>query len=229
MSTDTAFLALMLDAPLMSFGHASRFQRRTTALHPTRSALSGMICAAAGADKGSPTEAEWLERLDPRHVRLTVLAIPRQPEGCREPLPILRMEDFHTALGTRRASGALSKDAVISRRQYLMDARFGVILAGPQATLEAVAAALRDPRWGIWFGRKSCIPATPVVQNLYETEAAALATLVPEGRPLAAFDSVTDATSFAEGTDTLMDVPVNFRDRAFAPRRIAASPRQDRT
>jgi CRISPR-associated Cas5-like protein len=70
MSTDTAFLALMLDAPLMSFGHASRFQRRTTALQPTRSALTGMICAAAGADKGSAAEAAWLERLDPRHLRL---------------------------------------------------------------------------------------------------------------------------------------------------------------
>lgn len=228
MSTDNAYLALMLDAPLMSFGHASRFQRRTTALHPTRSALTGMICAAAGAAKGSAAEAEWLQRLDPRQVRLTVLAIPRQPEGCPEPLPILRLEDFHTVLETRRASGAISKDAVISRRQYLMDARFGVMLCGPRHALEAVAAVLRDPHWGIWFGRKNCLPAAPVLRGLHDTEAAALEALGLAERSISSFDAVSEADAFAEGTDTIMDVPVSFRDRAFAPRRIAVSPRQDR-
>jgi len=226
MSSDTVYLALLLDAPLMSFGHASRFQRRTTLLHPTRSAIVGMVCAAAGATKGSAAEAEWLARLDPSQVRLTVFAIPRQPQGSREPLPILRLEDFHTVQGTRRASGKLSDDAVISHRQYLMDARFGAILSGPRSTLEAAAAVLRDPRWGIWFGRKSCLPAAPVVRALVDTEVEALAAVAPAGRPLAAFDSVSDAANFAEGTDTLMDVPISFQRREFAPRRIAATPRQ---
>ncbi|MBN2450789.1 MAG: type I-E CRISPR-associated protein Cas5/CasD [Lentisphaeria bacterium] len=226
MLSDTAHLALMLDAPLMSFGHASRFQRRTTALHPTRSAITGMICAAAGAGKGSPAEGEWLERLGPRHVRLLVFAIPRRPDGSRAALPILRWEDFHTVLGTRRASGKINTDAVavISYRQYLMDARFGVVLSGPRATLEAAAEALRDPRWGIWFGRKSCIPAAPVVRALAATEPEAVTALVPGVTSPEGFDAVTDAPSFAAGTDTLMDVPLDFGRRQFAPRRIAVQP-----
>jgi CRISPR system Cascade subunit CasD len=221
-----AHLALMLDAPLMSFGHSSRFQRRTTALHPTRSAITGMICAAAGAAKGSAAEAEWLAKLDPRQVRLTVFAIPRRPQGSQQPLPILRLEDSHTVQGTRRASGKISDDAVISHRQYLMDARFGVILNGPRAVLADIAAALADPRWGIWFGRKNCLPAAPLVRGLHENETAAWAALDTDGRPLAAFDSVADVASFAEGTDTLMDVPLDFARRTFAPRRIAARPRE---
>lgn len=235
MSTDTAFLALMLDAPLMSFGQASRFQRRTTGLHPTRSALTGMICAAAGADKGSPAEAEWLERLDPRHVRLAVLAIPREVAGRSGPLPILRLEDFHTTGGgydrrtqpqciPRKAGGGPCDNPTVSRRQYLMDARFGVILAGPRATLAAAAAALHDPRWGLWFGRKNCIPAAPVLRGLCGSEAEAMAALGLAGRDTAAFTTIADATSFAEGTDTLMDVPVSFASRQFRPRRVDLRP-----
>lgn len=224
MSNETAYLALMLDAPLMSFGHSSRFQRRTSAVHPTRSAILGMICAAAGADKGSAAETEWLTRLAERNVALTAFAIPRRQDGRGGTLPIRRLEDFHTVLDTRRASGAISKDAVISHRQYLLDARFGVILTGPRATLEDVAEALRNPRWGIWFGRKSCIPAAPVVRGLSDTPEAAMTALDLEGRQLEDFSAVTEADTFAEGTDTLMDAPVNFATREFRPRRISVQP-----
>jgi CRISPR system Cascade subunit CasD len=213
-------LGLMLDAPLMSWGLASRFQRRATALHPTRSGILGMVCAALGAARGSADEAEWLARLD--FVRLTVLAIPRQPDGCHEPLAIRRLEDYHTVSGTRSAENKIKKDAVLSHRQYLLDAKFGVVLAGPSATLQPVAEALRDPRWGIWFGRKCCLPAAPVLRGggVMATPDEALAALGLGGRNLAGFSRVEEAASFAEGTDTLMDAPVNFLTREFKPRRI---------
>jgi len=44
----------MLDAPLQSWGFASRFQRRTTGLHPTKSGVVGLLCAALA-------EISWLE------------------------------------------------------------------------------------------------------------------------------------------------------------------------
>ena len=46
--SDTAYLALLLDAPLQSWGFASRFQRRTTGLHPTKSGVIGLICCRDG-------------------------------------------------------------------------------------------------------------------------------------------------------------------------------------
>jgi CRISPR system Cascade subunit CasD len=221
--SEQAFLALMLDAPFQSWGFSSRFQRRTTALHPTRSGIIGMICAALGVDKGSASEVDWLKRLE--SVSLTVLAISRQPEGCRDPLDIRRMEDFHTVLGTRRASGAISKDAVISHRQYLLDAKYGVILTGSQATLEPVHVALDNPRWGVWFGRKNCIPAAPICRGgMKETLAEAMTELGLAGKDLTQFASVTEVASFGDGTDTLMDVPVNFKTREFKPRRIIQQP-----
>lgn len=231
MLPEHAYLGLMLDAPLMSWGLASRFQRRATALHPTRSGLLGLFCAALGVAKGSVEEAEWLSRLE--STSLTVFAIPRQPDGCVRPLEIRRLEDYHTTGGgydkktqalwiPRKASGGPSDYATLSTRQYLLDAKFGVILSGPRGTLEPVGEALRNPRWGIWFGRKSCLPAAPVLRGggVVATSDQALVALGLAGRNLAEFARVDEAASFAEGTDTLMDAPVNFLTREFKPRRI---------
>ena len=67
MSTD-ACLALLLDAPMQSWGHASRFERRTTALHPTRSGIFGLLAAALGINKHADDEATKLARYAPLHV-----------------------------------------------------------------------------------------------------------------------------------------------------------------
>lgn len=228
MSAETGYLALLLDAPLQSWGFESRFQRRTTGLHPTKSGVIGLICAAMGLAKGSVEERETLPKL--AEFRMTSIAIPRQHAGrwkeSVEDLPVLRLEDFHTVLGTRRASGKLNDDPVVTRRHYLLDARFGVILSGDRALLERVAAALQDPVWGVWFGRKSCIPAEPLFRGLYKTFAQAQKTLIGD-MPLEAFTRVADAARFDEGTDSYNDVPVSFgradsssEGRAFALRRV---------
>jgi len=62
--SSNAWLALLLDGPMQSWGHASRFERRTTALHPTHSGVLGLIAAALGIDKHAPDEGAQLARLD---------------------------------------------------------------------------------------------------------------------------------------------------------------------
>lgn len=232
--SDQAFLALMLDAPLQSWGFASRFQRRTTALHPTRSGIVGMLCAAKGVAKGGDAERKWLAELE--RVRLTVLAIPRRPGGHRDVLEIRRLDDYHTTGGgydkktqshsiPRKASGGPCDNATLSMRQYLLDAKFGVILAGPVDTLRKVAEALANPCWGVWFGRKNCIPAAPILRGgVAATIEEVMAALGLRGLTLEAFSRVEEAASFGEGTDTLMDGPVNFLTREFKPRRIQQLP-----
>lgn len=134
-------------------------------------------------------------------------------------------------LNTRRASGKMNEDAVVTRRQYLHDARFGLILEGDRALLERVAAALQDPRWGVWLGRKNCIPAELILRGMFSTGAEAQRELIGSGA-LDAFTTVTDVDRFDEGTDSLNDQPVSFGDgassgpdkRQFAPRRIRVQP-----
>jgi len=197
MSSD-AYLALLLDAPLQSWGFASRFQRRTTGLHPTKSGVLGMICAAMGIGKGTDAERETLQRL--AALKMTSIAIMRDYP---------RLEDFHTVQNTRRASGKPNNDPVVTRRQYLADAKFGVILAGDRMLLERVAEKLRDPVWGVWFGRKSCIPAAPVVRGVFSDREEAQRELIGE-MPLEQFTRVEEVADFAAGTDSYNDQPLSF-------------------
>lgn len=222
MAAETGHLALLLCAPLQSWGFASRFQRRTSGLHPTKSGVIGMICAATGIGKGTDAERELLPRM--AALKMTSIAIAHHYS---------RLEDFHTVQGTRRASGKANPDPVVTRRQYLTDARFGVILQGDRSLLETVAAALRDPVWGVWFGRKSCIPAEPVFRGLLATESEARRALIGDA-PFESFTTVEEAEGFADGTDSINDQPVSFGDirssgadkRLFAVRRIKVQPGQ---
>jgi CRISPR system Cascade subunit CasD len=242
--SDTAYLALLLDAPLQSWGFASRFQRRTTGLHPTKSGVIGLICAAMGLAKGSDEERQKL--LELRALKMTSITIPRQQTnawtGETTGLAARRLDDFHTVGGgydketqrqsiPRKASGGPCDNPTVSRRQYLNDARFGVILAGDRLVLELVAAALQDPVWGVWLGRKSCIPAEPVYRGLFDTELQAQHKLIGDGS-IEEFTTVTEVKDFAEGTDSVSDQPVSFGDgtssgpdkRQFAVRRIKVIP-----
>jgi CRISPR system Cascade subunit CasD len=227
--SDLAYLALVLDGPLQSWGFASRFERRTTGIHPTKSGIAGMICAAAGVPKGSDGERTLLGSL--RNTAMLTIAIPRTAGRDGKELPILRLEDYHTVLGTRRARGAPNEDAVITRRQYLTDARFGVVLEGVRRVLERVAQALADPVWGLWLGRKSCIPAQPIARGLFDTKEQALRALIGD-RQIEEFTTVADVTEFSECTDSLNDQPLTFGDgsssgpdqRRFSLRRLTLTP-----
>lgn len=225
MSAETAYLALMLDGPLQSWGFASRFQRRTTALHPTKSGVIGLICAAMGIDKGTDAEHKTLPQL--AKLKMTSIAIARNYP---------RIDDFHTVQGTRRASGKPNPDPVVTHRQYLADALFGVILVGDRALLERVAAALQDPVWGLWLGRKSCIPAQPVFVTLASMFADAWKSILrrlkmDEALPFETFTRIEEVASFATGNDSFNDQPVSFghadsssEGRAFTVRRVRVEP-----
>jgi CRISPR system Cascade subunit CasD len=182
-----------------------------------------------GLAKGSPEERDVLPKLTA--LKMSSIAIPRDVHGAANPVPVLRLEDYHTVLNTRRASGTMNKDAVVTRRQYLLDARFGVILAGHRLVLKRAAAALEDPIWGVWFGRKNCIPAEPIYRGLFDTELQAQHELIGGGS-IEGFTTVTEVKEFVEGTDSVSDQPVSFGDgtssgpdkRQFAVRRIALKP-----
>jgi CRISPR system Cascade subunit CasD len=235
-----AYLALMLDAPMQSWGFSSRFQRRTTAMHPTKSGIIGMICAAMGVAKGSSGEKEIISKL--AVLKMTSITIPRIDEGNSRRLTTLRLEDFHTTGGgydkenqrqfiPRKASGKPCDNPTVSMRQYLLDARFGVIFEGEQGVLDAIAAALQNPEWGVWLGRKSCIPADLIFRGLFSSELNAQKELLGDAS-MELFTSVVDVDRFEDGTDSISDRPVSFGDstssgpdkRQYAIRRIEIKP-----
>jgi len=249
------FVAMLLDAPLQSWGFASRFQRRSTGLYPTKSGVIGLICAAMGLAKGSPEESRKLPKLG--KLPMLVIVLPRPKPWSRQPqigerahwLEPRRLDDYHTVGGgydldkqrqsvPRTASGKPDKDATLSRREYLLDARFGVILSGPSDLLEAVVSALRNPIWGVWLGRKSCVPAAPVLAGgLCRSEEDAwkalshAARLPPEAR-IKSFEQIVEVADPSAAHFTIRDQPVSFGDgsssgpdvRHFAARHLRREP-----
>lgn len=247
MSPDSqGVLGFVVDGPLQSWGSASRFQHRATNHHPSKSALAGMIAAALGLAKGSEAERAGLAALS--KLRLATVLIPRdtrwKPDDGSDyqPRTVRRLRDYHTVGGgyekdvdplhlPRRASGDAG-GTVLTTREFLLDARFAVLWSGDAATLERIAAALRDPVWGIWFGRKCCVPATPVAPVIGESLAEVFGVLLRQAGlpelPLERFEREEETTEIDLADAGFDDQPVSFGDglnsgvggRAFGLRRV---------
>lgn len=233
--SSNACLALLLDGPMQSWGFTSRFTRRTTVLHPTKSGIVGMLAAALGIDKHAPDEARQFAPL--AALTCTTIALPKQ-RGAHA-LPMLRLSDYHTigggydkktdAMKKPRAASGATLETVLSERHYLLDARFGVLLEGARPFLDEIAAGLRDPKWGVWLGRKCCVPASPLLVGVADDRAPALRALLArtgysEVRAIETFDHVIEGDA-ADGLDAewLHDTPVAFGapiGERHAPRRI---------
>jgi CRISPR system Cascade subunit CasD len=175
-------LAFFIDSPLQSWGTSSRFQRRETGAFPSKSGIVGMLAAALGVDKQASGEAARLRELC--ELCLTVLAVPKEGH-----VSVTRLQDFHTIGGgydktdpvakrriPHRAAGPVF-GTVITHRAYLTDARFIAVLEGDGGTLAQCVSALENPVWGIWFGRKACLPASPLAPVMAADIRAALETL----------------------------------------------------
>jgi CRISPR system Cascade subunit CasD len=222
MSIEPPHLALRLEGPLQSWGFASQFNRRNTGLMPTKSAVLGMCCAALGLPRGSEEEKEILDRST--SLRFLAIAIPRFQEfgEKRFELPVRRITDYHTVQNTKTAEGKI-KDTHLTYRQYLCDSAFAGVLSGDVGLISEIGCALEDPAWGVFLGRKACIPTAPVFAGIFPTEKEALDALL-NGQPLEAFTHQREVERFEAGTDTLSDQPLCFAAsdgiRKFAPRRV---------
>ena len=217
MSSEKSFLALRLEGPLQSWGFDSQYNRRNTGLMPTKSGIAGMCCAALGLPRGSDQEKAFLTQFSA--MQMTAIAIPRK--GVKKELSVRRLQDYHTVQKTKRASGSINNDCVLTHRQYLTDASFGILLEGSKLLLKEIADGLANPIWGIWLGRKTCIPSVPVLAGLKENKEDALRLIIDE-KSLESFTRQEDVADFAEGRDSLPDTPVSFatEQRLFSLRRV---------
>jgi len=216
MSANKRFLALRLEGPLQSWGFDSQYNRRNTGLMPTKSAIAGICCAALGYSRGSDDESKFLPTF--ATLQMTSIAIPRR--GTKKELPVRRLQDYHTVQNTKTAEGRI-KGTHITHRQYLTDAAFGVLLEGDGMLLGKIAAALGEPKWGIWLGRKACIPSAPVLAGLTDSRDNAFRLLIGE-KPIESFVRQVDVEHFAEGRDSLPDTAISFgvERRMYSPRRL---------
>lgn len=153
-----AVLLLRLAGPMQSWGTQSRFTVRDTEREPTKSGVVGLLGAALGMRRD---DIGTIARLAALRMGVRV-----DREGH------IRV-DYHTAgggnvpgrdrYGVYKASGSKSIDPVVSQRHYLADADFLVGLEGDdEAWLHQLDAALANPVWPLYLGRKSFVPSQPV-------------------------------------------------------------------
>jgi len=161
-------LLLRLQGPMQSWGVRSRFDYRDTWPYPTKSGVLGMLAAALGRGRDEDVSDLQALRMGVRVDRRGVLRV-----------------DYQTAQFVYRASGYVAVNSekqkawlercvrgvpvrvdpknstVVSWRYYLADAVFLVGLEGDRQVLEESQRALLKPRFALYLGRKSYVPAYP--------------------------------------------------------------------
>ncbi|MFE7334754.1 type I-E CRISPR-associated protein Cas5/CasD [Streptomyces griseus] len=155
-------LLLRLAGPLQSWGLHSHFNERDTASFPTRSGVIGMLASALGRRRGQLID-------DLTALQLTV----------RTDRPGVLLRDLHTVGGGLPGKATVTTaegkkrpgdtGTLLTHRYYLADAAFTIALTTHQPTaethslLDLCANALRNPRWSLHLGRRSCPPEGPVL------------------------------------------------------------------
>lgn len=166
------FLLFQIYAPLVSWGDIAVGGERQSSHHPSKSAIIGLVAAALGIKR------EEEDRLNSLSNNLGV-AVQLYSGGSV-------LKDFHTiqvpkkenkvVYHTRRAELTAAKEkigTILSRREYRCDALSVVAIylkeEKMEFSLELIEAALRMPRFHLYFGRKSCVPALPLAPKILES------------------------------------------------------------
>lgn len=230
------YLLLWLEAPLQSWGHDSKFGRRDSLDFPTKSGVLGLLCCALGA---GGKQTEWLARWANRDMQVRAY-VPADKHGKplpRQPL----MRDFHMVGSgyddqdpwqnllipkTSEGKKAVGGGTKMTYRYYLQDMAFAVTLQGPQLELAELEAALQNPVWDLFLGRKSCVPTEFIAQGVHRDVERAMqyaGQLADAKQRLAAF-SVLQGEHDGEVL-TLNDVPLQFGEhKLYRDRRVTVLP-----
>lgn len=164
----TDYLLMRLYGPLASWGEIAVGEVRHSAVHPSRSALLGLLGAALGIERDDDAGQQALIQGYRFGIKLECVGSP--------------MRDYHTVqrgvaarkvrFRTRRQELLASKvDTILSGREYRCDSLAVVAIEameGAPHSLAELQAALRQPRFPLYLGRKSCPPALPLAPSLVQ-------------------------------------------------------------
>lgn len=230
----TAVLYLRLEGPLQSWGDRSTFWSRQTSVFPTKSGVIGMLFCAMGW--GGPREAELAEVAS---LPMTAYRVGPQ-EKARTPI----LSDFHMVGAhyddsdpwqlecipkTSEGKKAVGGGTRLTRREFLQDEAFAVLVRVPSAWKEPLAQGLTQPVWDIYLGRKTCAPSKPVFGGFFGDETTAKAFLEEElkhrseenGSSWVLLESQEETTTSDPLGERMFDVPISFgKAKKYSTRRV---------
>lgn len=153
-------LSFQLRGVLQSWGESSRWDNRDTSAIPTKSAVIGLLGACLGYPRGDERLSSLSSvlrlavRVDASGTVMTDYQTVQAPNGF-----------IMNAQGNKRPG-----DTIVTPRQYLQDAAFTVFLQGDEAVLHQCEAALLQPVWVPYLGRKCCVPSVPILPEMLDVQ-----------------------------------------------------------
>lgn len=162
----TDYLLIRLYGPLASWGEIAVGESRHSAVHPSRSALLGLLGAALGIERHDDAGQQALAHGYRFGVKLESIGSP--------------LRDYHTIqigvpprkfqFRSRRQELAADKvETILSAREYRCDSLALVAveaMSGAPADLASLEQSLHRPRFALYLGRKSCPLAVPLMPQL---------------------------------------------------------------
>ena len=208
------YLVLKLEGVLQSWGTHTYEDYRPSNMFPTLSGILGLLAACLGIAR---KDWERLQALD-RSIELAV-RVDRVMLGTSRLTPI-KITDFHTVMDARKVDGKVNKYPVVSRREYLCDAKFTLAIretAHPFFTLDELEAAVKKPYYTPFLGRRAC----PLTRPLWEARVQADAFETSMGH----IEPRQGGVIYSEWVDAQpqrleRDIPVRGSKRQFATRYV---------
>lgn len=159
MTQNTSLLVLRLEGALQSWGEQAKWDERDSASMPTKSGVVGLLACAMGLERENPEIAALSD-----HIQIAVRA--DRPGRKAVDYQTVTGDPLWNAEGKKRSLG----NTFISRRTYLEDASFLVVIAADRLWTEKITGALKNPVWCPYLGRKNCIPSCPILLEEHPKE-----------------------------------------------------------
>ena len=146
-------LILRLEGALQSWGENAKWDFRDSSSMPTKSGIVGLLGCAMGLERNSEVLAELAQNI--------VIAVRADRLGEKfVDFQTVQGDPLLAATGKPKTTG----NTILSPHAYLQDACFTVFLETSEEWQKRILAALENPKWCMYLGRKNCVPSRPVLE-----------------------------------------------------------------
>ena len=146
-------LILRLEGALQSWGENAKWDFRDSSSMPTKSGIVGLLGCAMGLERNSDVLAELAQNI--------VVAVRADRHGEKfVDFQTVQGDPLLAATGKPKTTG----NTILSPHAYLQDACFTVFLQTSEEWQKRILAALENPKWCMYLGRKNCVPSRPVLE-----------------------------------------------------------------
>lgn len=187
------YLIFRLYGPLASWGDIAVGEYRPSFAHPSKSAIVGLLAAALGIRRDDEKGQKALAGAVTFAIRVDTLGVPLRDYHTTQ-VPSARRGVTHYTRHSELSTDDLN--TILSSRDYRCDAVYTIAITladGTAFAIDSLAAALRNPAFTLYLGRKSCPPALPLQPHVVT------AATLKEAMQKVEFDN-TDLTTITDTT-----------------------------